>query len=205
MPALRVVTAPAQDAATLIEVKEHLRVDTDDENAYITRLIAAATAHVEAHTGRRLVTQTVDWYPLRLPSVLELPTAPVQSVTEIEVTTDTGAVTVPAADYSLVSLPGIPLPFIELAPDAAYPAADTTRALPYRVRLVVGYGAAAADVPEGLRQAIYILAAGWYEARQDWVQGGQPGQYGAMVIGGILSGAFLSDTLLDQYRLMWVA
>ena len=207
MHAISVVTAPAGAAVTLADVKDHLRIDADDDDAYITRLIAGAAARVEAYTGRRLIEQTLDVYMSDLPIVRTrfLPVAPVSSVTSIEVETTDRYVTVPPADYDLVTFggPDAPQPLIRRATGASWPAWDTSLEYPVRIRVVAGYGAAPADVPEGLRQAISIIVGGWYEARQDWVAGGPPGQYGPLGIGGVLSGAVLSDTIMDQYRLLW--
>src|SRR6185312_8936387 len=57
MPSL-LLTAPAVEPLTLDEAKSYLRIDTADEDATVTALIAAARLHVEALTRRALVTQT---------------------------------------------------------------------------------------------------------------------------------------------------
>jgi uncharacterized phiE125 gp8 family phage protein len=56
MPSI-LLTAPAAEPLTLAEAKLFLRVEHDDDNDLIAALIAGARIHVEAQTGRALITQ----------------------------------------------------------------------------------------------------------------------------------------------------
>ena len=156
MYAISVVTAPAVDAASLGEVKDHLRIDGNDDNEHIARLIKAAVDRVEAYTGRRLIDQTLDVhfpYYMLLRRDIDLPIAPVSDVTSIEVTGPDGATTVvDPADYSLIGLggPRAQAPVIRLAHGKAWPSSDVTITYPVTIRLTAGYGAAATQVPEAL-------------------------------------------------------
>jgi uncharacterized phiE125 gp8 family phage protein len=53
---LQLVTAPAGEPITLLEAKQHLRVDVDDDDALIGSLITAARQAAETLTGRQLMT-----------------------------------------------------------------------------------------------------------------------------------------------------
>jgi len=55
---LELVTPPAELAIALADVKAHLRVDCDDDDALITAYVQAAAAKVEDDTGRALIEQT---------------------------------------------------------------------------------------------------------------------------------------------------
>lgn len=54
----QLVTEPAMEPVSLDEAKAHLRVDTEDDDAYITGLILAARQVVEDDTRRALLTQS---------------------------------------------------------------------------------------------------------------------------------------------------
>ena len=53
---LQLVSAPAGEPITLLEAKQHLRVDVDDDDALIGSLITAARQAAETRTGRQLMT-----------------------------------------------------------------------------------------------------------------------------------------------------
>ena len=81
---LSLVSAATDLPVSLADVKEFLRVDTDDENGLISGLIQTATETVEADTGRVLVSQT--WrIKFAAPSGdVCLPLAPVTSITSLD-------------------------------------------------------------------------------------------------------------------------
>lgn len=84
---LKLHEAPSVQPITLAEAKAHLRVDHGDEDALITSLIAAATAHVEGregYTGRALVSQVWDMSLAAFPKdIIDLPFPPLQEVVQI--------------------------------------------------------------------------------------------------------------------------
>ena len=50
-------TAPAVEPVSVSEAKQHLRVDIDDDDAYIVSLITAARKYAEEYLDRALVSQ----------------------------------------------------------------------------------------------------------------------------------------------------
>jgi uncharacterized phiE125 gp8 family phage protein len=158
------LTPPAAEPLTLADAKAFLRVEHDDDDDVITALIAGARIHVEAQTRRALMTQS--WRLVRDAwppgGRLAVTPAPLQEITAARVYDSEGtpqAIDLEAFVADTASAPGI----IAFAPWS----------LPAPGRLVagieldvdVGYGDAAADVPEPLRQAIRLLLAHWYENR----------------------------------------
>ncbi len=156
------LTRPAVEPIALAGMKAFLRVETGDDDDVITALIAGSRIHVEAQTRRALFTQSWRLSRDNWPAdgrIKVLP-APLQSLTAARVydedgstrdvdrqafVLDRGASAVAFAPWAL-PVPGRLVAGIELD-------------------VVVGYGEAATDVPEPLRQAIRLLVAHWYENR----------------------------------------
>lgn len=152
MRALRLVVPPATEPVTLEEAKPHLRVDGTEEDSLISALIVAARQKAEEYTRRAFITQT---WELALDSacgVLYLPRPPVQAV---EAVTLDGEGVAPE-NYALVGPEAlhVKVPLYAVNPGGVV------------IRYKTGYGDAASDVPQAIRQAILMLVAHMYEARE---------------------------------------
>ena len=81
-------TDPVGTPVLLEEMKDHLRVDHEDDEALIHALLYAATQYVEDATGRSLVTQTWKLTMSALPTstCVRLPMPPLASVTSVKYT-----------------------------------------------------------------------------------------------------------------------
>lgn len=166
-----VVTQPAIEPVSVADAKAHCRVVTTDDDSYIEALIAAARQYVEDNTRRKLITQTLDWrrdygFPR---GYIELPYPPLQSVTSVTYVDGDGTTqTLSTSKYSVDT--NSHTPRIYPVYSESWP---TCRTEPnaVTVRYVAGYGDAASDVPQGLRHAIKLLVAHWYEAREPIVTG----------------------------------
>ncbi len=165
---LSLFSAPAVRAVLLEELKDHLKVDAEDDIAYIAMLIDAIMARVDGKEGilnRALITQTWDFtldaFPHR--DFIQIPLPPLQTVTSITYIDGAGDTqTWAASNYTVITdrLPGrVVLGFQLVYPDTQrVPNAVT-------VRYVAGYGDSWNDVPATLRLALMQLAAHWYENR----------------------------------------
>ena len=159
------LTPPAMEPLTLAEAKAWLRLDTNDEDATVSALIAAARFMVELAIQRQLIHQTwrisLDCWPAD--GLVRLPLMPAVSIAAVRVwPASGGATTVSPTAYRLettrdpallvltgaVMQPGLPRGGIE-------------------IDLVCGMSAAASGVPEPLRQAVRLLVARWFEHRGD--------------------------------------
>jgi uncharacterized phiE125 gp8 family phage protein len=156
------LSAPAVEPLSLAEAKAFLRVEHADDDDVIAALIAASRIHIEAQTRRALVTQDwriiLDAWPVdgRLP----IRPAPLRMLTAVRVY-DAGGVSHAVDTESFVlDVGGSELAF---APWAVAPPGRLAAGI--ELDVVVGYGNAATDVPEPLRQAIRLLVAHWYENR----------------------------------------
>lgn len=166
--ALSTLTPPAEPVlrANNPVLREQLRIYDSDasEDGFVDDLIARATEYVQTYTRRRLITQTVrirrDGFGA---GALVLPIGPVQSVERLAyVAGDGSEVEVASGDYRLVqsSEPARLAPAYGRHWPVPRTGSDTVI-----VDLVVGYGAAFADVPADLRGALVDLVALRFDAR----------------------------------------
>ncbi len=181
------VTAPAIEPVTLVEIKEHARVDDTEDDAYLTALITAAREMVERHTGRCLITQTWkltmdqwpgeacdEWWdgvregPISALNAawVELRKAPVLAVSSV-VTKDEDdtASTWAASNYYLARQPN-GYGRLTRKSGAVWPVIPLRRAGAIEITFTAGYGTAATSLPYALRHAVKMLALHWYENRE---------------------------------------
>ena len=156
------LTGPSAEPLTLAEAKNFLRVDISDDDDLIAALIAGARIHVEAETRRALITQT--WRLVRdewpADGRLRVLPAPLRSVTAARVRDAQNVAHAVDPQAFVVDTAGAALtfaPWAMAAPGRAFAGIE--------IDVEAGYGDAAADVPEPLRQAIRLLVAQWYENR----------------------------------------
>lgn len=158
-----VATALPDEAVTALLplAKAHLRVTTNDEDALISGLIRTAVGHVEKMIGGYFVARPVTLIATAWVDLERLPTAPVQSVTEILFTPPGADVaeTVPPVSYRprLIGLE----PSIVLAAGQHWP--SITPGSDITVAITAGYEDATR--PAELWQAALLLIAQWFRSR----------------------------------------
>lgn len=169
-----VLTAgPAVEPVSLAEAKAHLRVDGTAEDTLIASLIVTSRLHVEAGHGLALVTQGWSYFLDCWPpaAALKLPLRPVQAIGAVRLYDEDGATTtVPSSSY-LLDGASAPARLVRQG-RVAWPKPGRV-ANGIEIALTVGFGDAAADVPEPIRQAILLLVAHWYEHRSPLEIGAQ--------------------------------
>lgn len=163
------ITAPAESLLTLPEVKDHLRIETADEDGYLTTLISAVESYLDGPAGvlgRALVTQTWRLDRADFAGVIALPLPPLQAVGSVQyVDDDGGLIAVDPSIYEVVT-GGTAEGHIVRKSSQSWPTdLDDDTAEPVRITFTCGYGAASA-VPRAIRQAALMLVTQWYELRQ---------------------------------------
>jgi len=157
--------APSVTPISLVEAREHCRVDHTDEDVLIESLIAAAVSHVDAQgeLGRAMITQSwAQWEP-QAPGWVRLDMGPFQSLTSVEYYDDDGVLqTADVADFE-AQLSGDHV-IIKPKDNREWPRADTRRDA-IKLTYVAGFGDTPEDVPAGIRHAMLMLVAHWYENR----------------------------------------
>ena len=161
--ALVPILRPATEPVSVSELKAHLRIDSAADDAALASLITTARLQIEAALSLALITQSWTWTIDRWPprASVELPLAPVQTII---------SVTAAHADETLVAMS--PTNYIldglsnsaRLIAKTSWPQPGV-RAQGIEIKLIAGFGTAAADVPAAIRQALLVLVAHWYSHR----------------------------------------
>ncbi len=162
--ALITITHPAVEPVTVSEVKDSARIDGAEFDAQIAIMITAFRRDAEHVLSRRLITQTVELVLDAFPSDgdIDLLLPGVQSITSASYYDEAGALqTLDSADYVLDSDSA---PCWLISVDEWPATADAANSV--RIRYVVGYGDAAADVPSNVRLWIIARACAALENRE---------------------------------------
>jgi uncharacterized phiE125 gp8 family phage protein len=161
-----VYTAPAVEPISLSELKIFARIDGSDEDNLLTQFIVAARQAAEEYLRRALITQTiratVDFWPES--GSLELPRPPLQSITQIATRDEDGTLTVYDSSYYYAVTEAIP-GYVQIKKSYTYPLNYDRDKAGIIIDYVCGYGTRAQDVPENIRQALYLWATTMYENR----------------------------------------
>lgn len=180
------VTAPPAAALPVRQFAEHLRLGTgfaDDgsQDAVLELYLRASMASIEARLGRVLLARSFVWTVERWreDASQPLPVAPVRSIESVALVEPDGTETaVDPVAWSLVrdtqrprlvgrfgrSLPRIP------------------RGGSTVLRLTAGFGPTWEEVPSDLRQAVFLLAAHYYEARSETQAASGTMPFGVLVL-----------------------
>jgi uncharacterized phiE125 gp8 family phage protein len=146
-------------AITLDEVRTHCRIDLTYDDDLVAKMLAAAIRHVEQITGWVTTSQMYTKLIKKIPEIIRLPLWPVTAITAIEII---GATTQNVASDFDIDLTERPAKVIPLSKSFNVATGET---------LLIAYTAGEADIPDGMRQAVLMLVAHWYENREAIVVG----------------------------------
>jgi uncharacterized phiE125 gp8 family phage protein len=163
---LNLITAPTSEPVTTTEAKLAARIDTTADDALVGLYIKTAREWCESYQHQRaFLTQTweqsYDYYPA---FPIELPLAPVQSVSQITYTVEDGTVNTWDASNYFVDTASIPAR-IALAPLGLIPTATLAPLGGFKVRFVAGVTSSAL-VSESVKTSIKLLVSHLYENRE---------------------------------------
>jgi uncharacterized phiE125 gp8 family phage protein len=137
--------------ASLGTAKQHLRVDTDDEDSLITLYVSAATAWVENYTGKKLTRAAVEEEVACFTTYLPLRWGPDPAALTIDYT-DTDDAAQEITDASIVG-------------SRAYPA-ESWPSIAENTPITLTYTAGYSSVPDDLDAAVLLLTGHWYANRE---------------------------------------
>jgi uncharacterized phiE125 gp8 family phage protein len=170
---LRLITPPAIEPVTLQEAKDHLRINTTDNDAKINMIIRSAREYVETFLSRALIEQTWDFYIDSFPidGDIQIPKPPLIAVNSLSYFDPQGVQTlVDPADYYVdnVSEPG----WIVRAGGFSWPttlAAINAVVVRFRGGYVTADSPPQPAVPFDIKAAILLTIGAQYEHREDVV------------------------------------
>ncbi len=165
MPTIR-ITDPATEPVTLQEAKQHLRVDSDEDDALIGIYIAAAREMAEGELGRSLITSTWEMRANAFSAALRLDWPRVQAVEWVQYLDPEGVWRILHSDnYTLDATSDVSAARLVPAYGCAWPAARPEVGA-VCVRYRAGYGDFPSDVPQAIRHWMLLHIGSMYENRE---------------------------------------
>lgn len=183
---IRRIGAAATPPVTLLQAKQHLRVDDSAEDVLISALIAAACDAISEESGRTLAAETWEIADTGFSGNVILPRSPVVSLTSVKYYVDGVLTTDTLANYRLYETEDRTMvgpietaswPTVQTRPDGTiirFVAGYTTLppALHQAVLLMIGHlfsnreatGEAMAELPLGLHHLVGLHRIGWAAA-----------------------------------------
>ena len=164
--------APSGTPVTLSQLKTHLRILNTEQDGLLDSILPAATQYCEERTRRQFLTatwqKTLDRFPSGTRDRIELPLAPLASVSSITyVDTDGDTQTWATSEFIVDTTrdPGqIALVFSKTWPVARVQLNSVT------ITYIAGYGGVN-DVPDTAKQAIKLIAAHYYSQPEPFIVG----------------------------------
>lgn len=162
---IKLITAATSNAVSLAEAKTHLRVDSSDEDTYISTLIVSAQRQVEAFTNRCLSDTVYEFNLSSFPaSGIVLPFSPLKTLTSVKYYDGDNNQQTWVEDtdyyYSIDEEPPM-IRYLD-GTESVY----ESRLDNVIVRFTAGYTSPAV-IPPGLQHAIKLLLTDLYEMRTD--------------------------------------
>lgn len=149
-----VETAPTVEPVSVDDLKTFSRIDYDAEDMLLEGFIKAIRQAAEKYTGRAFIDQTIamkmDYWPGR---VIELPRPPLISVTKVATLDEDDTETEFSSDY-YYTVKSKDISKLILKQSVTEPVNTARDYGGFLIRYQAGYGTAATDVPDDIREGI---------------------------------------------------
>ena len=169
MKTYQVITPASTYPVSLTEAKSHLKVDTTADDTYITSIIKAATQLSEEYTNRFFIDTVIEQYASNFADLQTLFKSKVSAVAYVKYYDSNNSLQTLSATVYDTQLNYEPSQ-IQLANNQNFPSI-TKRNDAVVARYTVGYGSAASDVPEIIKQAILLTIGNFYQNRASVITG----------------------------------
>lgn len=159
-----ITTAPTVEPITLLEAKEFMRVDNDDENPLIESLISVAREKIESDTKRAIAAQTLRYNLDSFPwdsRVISIPRPPLVAVSSITYIDEDGVTQTWAASNYVVdssSEPGR----VQLAENSEWPETQSGRINAVAINYTAGWS----SPPERVKMLAKLWVSHFFENRE---------------------------------------
>ena len=193
MAGLKITSQTNITPVTLSEVKQTLRIDTDnfDQDSELTMMLRSSIKVLEEYTGRSFITKTYELALDRIPysqedkliegfstgpfmdrtaNYITLPKSPLVAVTSFKYYDDSDTEsTFATSNYYVDSYSDTPK--IVLRRSQTFPDVASLRvANAFIITFTAGYGTAPKDIPETIKQAINLYTSHLYENRELYIE-----------------------------------
>lgn len=162
--ATTLVTGPTKEPLSLDEVKEHLRIESNDYDSELDALIQEARRYVERHTGKALITQTWNLVLDDFRIKLDIPYPPLQSIESVTYNDlDNTSQILNSAYYTVDtdSEPGRMNEAYGYSYPGVYPDLNSVT-----IQFKAGYGDDPEDVPETYKRAMKLYIQWMYDGEK---------------------------------------
>lgn len=167
---LKRITDPVSMPVSLVDAKKQCEIgDTDTtHDDHIVRLIRSATADVERHTRRSLITQTWRLSLNAIPPLLEIeiPRPPLVQIDSIQYINDFGVLTTWNSSLYQVSTDSQP-GRVKPAHNEVWPTVRPETVDAFRITYKAGYGDKPSSIPAQFQNVIFELVAFRFMNRGD--------------------------------------
>lgn len=153
-----VTVAATSEPLTIAEAKAQCRVDGTDDDATLTGYIAAARAYVEGYCGTPLTERTVTVKCDGFCDFAQFPVVPLRSVSSVSYVDGDGATQTLATSVYDVRSDGLTAALV-LKSGQTWPTIQSASRI--TVTASVGYAA----LPDGVKHALLLLIAQWFDNR----------------------------------------
>ncbi len=163
---LVLVEEPEVQIVTTDEMKKHMRMEYDSEDALITSYIKSAQELLEIDLGRSLAEQTFELYFDSFPETIFLRRPPVIQIEEIkyfDINGDEQTLTTDEYQFDQYAR----RPYIVAAIDTTFPETQEGKINAVKVKYKAGYE----NAPNGIKQALKLIVSAWFENREETVTG----------------------------------
>lgn len=164
---LEIVDAPLITPITIEEVKAQLRVEHDDDDTILTRLIDVAVAYTDVRgaLGQAIITQKwAQWINANPPQNVSLILGPVQNVTAVKYYDTDGVLQ--TDDVNNYQVFGTDFATVISPKDSFTWPVSQQRSDAIKIEYEIGYGDEITSVPQTIRHALMLLIGHWYDNRE---------------------------------------